>query len=144
MSDTIQNDKILLFSSKPLIGHENAYALIRIFVGLLMSYHGAEVFNSSLMADYSKWNQFEGLTNPLFIVYIGKGLELVTGVFLVIGFFTRIAALLTVINMLTITFLIGGGKFWYEDQHPFLFALIAILFFFNGSGIWSLDKKMWQ
>jgi putative oxidoreductase len=132
----------LLFSSEPFIGNERAIAVVRIIVGLLMGYHGFEVFNLELLVTYSKWDQFNGLAYPLFFVYIGKGLELVTGFCLTLGFFTRVAAMLTVLNMLTITFLVGAGKFWYEDQHPFLFALLAVLFFFNGSGRWSLDNKL--
>lgn len=142
MSNTVQNDKKTLFFSKPLQGTESVYAAIRIIVGLLMAYHGLEVFNSDLMTEYSKWNQFKGSPSPILIVYIGKGLELVTGLFFIFGFFTRISALFMAINMLAICFFIGGGKFWYEDQHPFLFVLIAILFFFNGSGKWSLDNKL--
>jgi putative oxidoreductase len=34
---------------------------------------------------------------------------------------------------------VGHGRFWYEDQHPFLFALFGVLFFFTGPGAWSLD-----
>jgi len=141
MLNFIENEKTGLFSSKPLTGNENVYAAIRIIVGLLMAYHGLEVFNSDLMVEYSKWDQFKSLSLSLPIVYIGKGLELITGLLFVLGLFTRISALFMAINMLTICFLVGGGKFWYEDQHPFLFALIAILFFFNGSGKWSLDNK---
>jgi putative oxidoreductase len=49
-----------------------------------MAYHGLEVVNSDLMTEYSKWAKFKGLPSPLLIVYIGKGLELVTGLFLVL------------------------------------------------------------
>lgn len=142
MSNEIQNEKKVLFSSHRIAGSETFYALVRIIIGLLMAYHGLEVFNSNLMMDYSKWEQFKDLPSPLSIVYIGKGLELITGLFFAFGFLTRISALFMALNMLTICFFIGKGKFWYEDQHPFLFAIIAILFFFFGSGKWSLDKKL--
>jgi putative oxidoreductase len=35
---------------------------------------------------------------------------------------------------------VGAGKFYYEDQHPFIFALLALVFFFTGPVQWSLDK----
>ncbi len=36
-------------------------------------------------------------------------------------------------------FFVGHGKIWYEDQHPFLFVLLAFVFFFIGGGKWSVD-----
>jgi putative oxidoreductase len=77
---------------------------------------------------------------PLFMAYLGKGLELVTGLCFVWGLFTRVAALAMAINMLFICFKIGNGKFWYEDQYPFLFALLAMVFFFTGPVAFCLDK----
>ena len=142
MSNTIQKDKKSFFFSGPLQGTESVYAAIRIIVGLLMAYHGLEIFDAKLMNDYSMWDQFKGVPSPLVIVYIGKALELVTGMFFVLGIFTRISAVLITINMLVICFFIGNGKFWYEDQHPFLFALISLLFFFKGSGKWAIDNKL--
>jgi putative oxidoreductase len=39
-----------------------------------------------------------------------------------------------------ICFRIGQGRFWYEDQHPFLFVLLALFFVFAGAGKYSLDE----
>jgi hypothetical protein len=33
----------------------------------------------------------------------------------------------------------GEGKILGENQHPFLLAIISLLFFFNGAGRFSLD-----
>lgn len=117
-----------------------AYAIIRMIIGALMLYHGLEVFDSKLMIEYSKWDQFKMLPFSRVLVYIGKGLELLTGLFVMIGFKTKISSLLISINMFVICFFIGHGKFWYEDQHPFLFGLFGLIFFFGGSGIYSLDE----
>lgn len=116
-------------------------ASIRILTGLLIAYHGWEIFDSAKMAEYAKWNVIQTLPAPQLMVYIGKGLELITGLCFVFGIFTRIAALLMALNMLFICFKVGNGKFYYEDQHPFLFALIALVFFFAGPVKWSLDQR---
>lgn len=131
-----------LFSSHPIRENESAYALIRMLVGFLMLYHGIEIFDYSLMLEYSNWDQLKNLPFSLSLVYLGKGLELITGVCFILGFFTRIAALLMAIDMVCICFYVGSGKFWYEDQHPFLFAIIAILYFALGSGKWSIDRML--
>jgi putative oxidoreductase len=127
-----------LFSPLPL-WQSNGLALLRIVTGLLMAYHGLEIFDRKKMLPYMEWDVIKSLPAPEVFVYIGKGLEFVTGICFVLGLFTRIAAVLMAINMLFICFKIGNGKFYYEDQHPFLFALIALVFFFTGPVKWSLD-----
>ncbi|MFN8345902.1 MAG: DoxX family protein [Spirosomataceae bacterium] len=117
-------------------------AIIRIITGLLMTYHGFEVFDSKLMNDYAQWDMFKDLPFGLILVYLGKGAELVAGVLLTLGWYTQWASAFMALTMLSITFFVGHGKFWYEDQHPFLFVLLAMLFYFNGAGSWSLDAKL--
>lgn len=126
-----------IFTSNP-VSTENGLAIVRIITGLLMAYHGLEIFNRELMVGYVNWDVIKGLPAPEFMVYLGKGLELVTGILLVAGLFTRITTILIMGNMLFICFFVGGGKFYSEDQHPFLFALIGFLFFMTGPGSWSL------
>lgn len=120
---------------------KNGLAVIRILTGLLMMYHGWEIFKPETLAEYQKWDVVKSLPAPVFMVYLGKGIELVTGFCFVIGFFTRISALLMAANMLFICFKIGNGKFYYEDQLPFLFAVLAFVFFFTGAVKWGIDKN---
>ena len=127
-----------LFSPLPL-WRDNGLAILRIITGLLMAYHGLEIFDRAKMLPYMEWDVVKSLPAPETFVYIGKGLEFVTGICFVLGLFTRIAAVFMAIDMLFICFKIGSGKFYYEDQHPFLFALLAIVFFFTGPVKWSLD-----
>jgi putative oxidoreductase len=123
---------------------EEALAVIRISVGLMMAHHGLEVFNPELMAGYAKWEVIQKFPFHEHIAYVGKGLEFVTGVAFVLGIFTRISAILMAGNMLFICFFIGNGKFYYDDQHPFLFAVLAILFVFAGPVKWALDFKFFR
>ena len=105
-----------------------------------MAYHGWEVFDSAKMEEYAKWDVIQEMPAPLVMVYIGKGLEFFTGVCFAFGIFTRIAALLMAGNMLVICFKVGNGRFYYEDQHPFLFSVLALVFFFTGPVKWSIDQ----
>jgi len=133
----------LLLSPQPL-WQSNGLLLLRIVTGLLMAYHGLEVFNPELMKGYTEWEVIKSLPYPLFMVYLGKGLELVTGIFLTIGLFTKLAALFMLADMLFICFKVGDGKFWYENQHSFLFALLALLFFFTGPVKCALDFVLFK
>jgi len=132
-----------ILSSEPL-WQNNGLAILRIITGLLMVYHGWEIFDGNKMNEYAKWDSVKALPAPTFIVYLGKGLELVPGMLLILGLFTRPAALLMAINMLFICFKIGHGKFYYEDQHPFLFALLALVFLFTGPIKWSIDQLIFR
>ena len=109
-----------------------------------MVYHGLEIFRPETMKTYLEWDVIQKLPFPVFMTYLGKGIELVTGFCLTLGLLTRIAALLMAVNMLFICFYIGNGKFYYEDQLPFLFALLSMVFFFTGSVKFGLDGLLFK
>lgn len=115
-----------------------AIGIVRIITGLFLLYHGFEIFKPEVMAEYPKMSALSGNAGSI-IAYIGKALELIVGILLVVGYQTRLAALLMIVVFLSITFFIGSGKFWYTDQHPFLFVLLGVIFLFYGSGKFSLD-----
>lgn len=115
--------------------------LIRVFIGVFLVIHGKEVFDSVKMQEYVKWDSFK---NSSFLPYLGKGAEFVAGIMLVAGLFTRIAAIITIGTFLYITFMVGKGQFWMDDQHPFLFVLFGLLFLFTGPGAISLDKWIYR
>ncbi len=132
-----------LFSSEPL-WQSNGLVLLRIVTGLLMACHGLEVFKADTIKSYAEWEVIKKLPAPLFMAYLGKGMELATGLCLTLGLFTRIAALFLFIEMIFICFKIGNGKFYYEDQHPFIFALLALVFFFTGPVKFGLDNLLFK
>jgi putative oxidoreductase len=102
------------------------------------------MFGRKAMLPYLDWDVIKSLPAPETFLYIGNGLEFVTGICFVLGSFTRFAAVFMAIDMLFICFKVGGGKFWYQDQYPFLFAMIAMIFFFTGPVKWSLDKLWFE
>jgi len=132
-----------LFSSGPL-WQKNGLAFLRIITGLLMAYHGMEVFQPEVIKGYTEWDSIKDLPSPIYAVYVGKGLELVSGIFLALGLFTRVAALLMFADMIFICFKVGNGKFYYEDQHPFIFALLALVFFFTGPVKFAIDNLIFK
>ncbi len=128
------------FSPSPIL-LPHALAVVRVVIGLLILYHGFEIFDQEVMKGYLEWDTFKKPSGKA-LVYIGKSGELLSGILLVVGLFTRIGALLLVGTLSYITFFVGHGRFWYEDQHPFLFVLFGVLFLFTGPGTWCLDEKI--
>lgn len=131
------------FLSPSSIALTNGIAFIRIIVGLLLIYHGLEVFDPELMKGYMTWDTFKGPSAKL-MVYAGKSSELLAGIFIFLGLLTRLGAVMMIGTFSYITFMIGHGKFWYEDQHPFMFALFGLLFLFTGPGSWSVDAILFK
>jgi putative oxidoreductase len=109
-------------------------AMLGFLVGFLMAWHGFEVFSPEKMNGYSKWMSEIHFMFPCFIAYVGKGAEFLSGCLLMVRLFTRIASFILAITMLTITFGIGHGRILMEDQHPFMFAVLAVLFLSVGDG----------
>ena len=87
---------------------------------------------------------FQKVVIPCVYGLSGKTAELVAGFLLTIGLFTRIAAIIIIGTFIYIPFFVGNGKIWYEDQYPFLFALFGCVFFFVGSGKWSIDNILFR
>jgi putative oxidoreductase len=121
---------------------DRGMAVLRVITGLLMAYHGMEVFSTEKMEMYMGWNAVQQLPAGKLLVYLGKGGEFVTGILLILGFFTKWASLIMACIMFFICFFIGKGRFWYEDQHAFVFALLALVFVIYGPGAWALDHKI--
>ena len=129
-----------IFSASP-VWQNNGLFLIRIIAGFLLIWHGWEIFNAEKMKGYVSWDMFK---TKSFLPYFGKATELAGGVLLFLGLFTRIGCLLLIGAFAYITFFVGKGKFWMDDQHPFLFVLIAMLFIFTGPGVLALDNLLFK
>ena len=129
-----------LFSAQP-ISTGNILAFVRIVIGIFLIIHGKEVFQADKMTEYAKWETFKGSS---ILPYLGKGSEFVAGVLLLLGLFTRLASLITIGTFIYIVFFVGNGKFWMDDQHPFMFVLFGLLFFFTGPGQWSADQILFK
>jgi putative oxidoreductase len=132
----------IFFSSAPL-WQTTGLTLVRWALGVFLIYHGLEIFDESIINKYLSWDAFKNPSGK-FLVYAGKAGELIAGILFVLGLFTRIASLLTIGVMGFITFFLGNGIIWQNDQHPFLFVLLALVFFFTGPGNFSLDKMIFN
>lgn len=118
--------------------------ILRILVGVMMMYHGWEIFDELKMVEYGKWMVDLDFPFPATLAYLGKGSELLGGLLLAIGLFTRIASLALIITMSIVTFGIGNGRLLMEDQHPFMFVVLGLLFLFLGAGDFSFDKGFYN
>jgi putative oxidoreductase len=132
------------FLSTRTMGFHTGLALVRIITGSFLAYHGWEIFDAAKMKEYQGWDAFNNASSGAILVYLGKGAELVSGILLIAGLLTRIACLIIIGTMGYIAFFLGNGIIWYNDQHPFLFVLMAMLFIFTGPGKYSIDHLLFD
>jgi putative oxidoreductase len=127
------------FLSSGGLWQEGGMLLIRLMIGAFMLYHGWEVFDVEKINGYEKWLSGMQFPSPRLMAYLGKGTEWLTSLLITLGLLTRFACLSLALTMSIITFGIGEGRIFMQEQHPFLFVLLALIFFFQGPGRWSLD-----
>ena len=122
---------------KPFMSSYNSqvYALMRIVAGFLFLWHGAQkLFGipSAMPGDV-----------PAFIIYGAGPIELIGGILIMIGLFTRWAAFITSGQMAVAYWIAHGTKALLPIQNQGeLAALYCFVFLFistQGGGIWSVD-----
>ncbi len=117
---------------------DHAYALFRIVSGFLFFWHGTQkFFNYPIEYPY-------GPLNPISMA--AGAIELVAGVLIVIGLFTRPAAFIAS-GMMAVGYWMGHGTQSFfpianGGELAVLYCFGFLLIAAYGSGIWSLDNKI--
>ncbi len=76
--------------------------------------------------------------SALTFVYLNGGIEIVLGILLIIGIYTRISALILALHLLFITIDVGYNAIGIRD---FGLTLATLSIFFNGPDFLSLENK---
>jgi len=128
---------------------EHPMTIIRICTGIGFIIQGLNVFHSGYMIGHiSIFSDLYHLPAPEILAYLSKGAELLLGIMLVLGAFTRVAALMLMINMAVATLLnyysLDGNIFSTEDyqtQLSWFYMIIGFAIFVSGPTAYSLDEK---
>ena len=113
--------------------------LVRVMTGLIILHYGLELFNPDKMTGYQQWLTDIHFPVPFLMAWLGKATELAGGGLLMIGLFTRFVSIPLIITMGVVTFIMGKGNIFADEQLPFLLLLLCFVFLSTGAGIWSLD-----
>ncbi|MGC1240820.1 MAG: DoxX family membrane protein [Chryseosolibacter sp.] len=114
-------------------------ALVRIMVGVMLVFHGWQLFETSDMKGYADLLSNISIPFPEAMAYTGKLIELIGGLLLVLGLLTSLVTTSLFLTFIFITFVIGEGDIFTGNQLPFMFAMFSLLFFFTGPGRFSID-----
>jgi putative oxidoreductase len=119
-----------------------AYAVLRIVVGLLFAFHGAQ----KILGWHSEMTPPVGSQ-----LWIGGLIELVGGLLIAVGLLTRPAAFIASGQMAVayIQFhwkLAVAGGLWLpainKGEPAVLYCFVFLFIAAHGAGIWSLDRRM--
>jgi putative oxidoreductase len=128
---------------------EFAEPILRIALGGVLIPHGMQKLFGAFggMGLHANAALFEkiGYSPGIFWGTLVGLTELVGGIMLVIGLFTRFAAAAVLIFMLTaIKFTSAKGFFWSNGgmEYPLLIGVCALYFVIRGSGPWSVDHQI--
>mgnify|MGYP001013286538 FL=1 len=135
-----------LFKSKP--DYINFGLLFyRLALGISMFYHGYLKYVSGEQGLYKVGDMLSALGVPsgfeVILGTIASYAEMVGGILLIIGLFTRIGTLLVVGTLAVATILNLNGNFFSWD-YPSQMGFGAIMLFFAGAGRYSLDKALFK
>lgn len=124
-----------------------ALPLLRIAMGLILVPHGCQKlfgwFGGPGFARFAQIFEGIGYRPGMFWVTVVALTELVGGICLALGLFTRFVALAIAIFMINaIYFTSAKGFFWTQQgsEFPILIFFVALVFLIRGGGEYSLDK----
>ena len=132
------------------LGNYFSYPLIRLITGILLMPHGYGKLKKGWNGELDGFINFldKEYSNPfitgVFLAYLIALTELLGGVCIALGFFTRIAALSVTIFM---TFAVHqhfhDGFYWTKGgyEYPLMWGVITFAIFLRGSGDIALDKR---
>ncbi|WP_224702614.1 DoxX family protein [Devosia aquimaris] len=115
-----------------------ALAVLRIVSGLLFLLHGTQKIIG--------FPAMDGGTPPLMSLFGAAGIiEIVTGVLIIIGFFTRPAAFIASGTMAVAYWMVHAPGSIFPTQNfgdaAVLFCFVFLYLVFAGPGAWSVNKK---
>jgi len=123
--------------------------MLRIILGIILIPHGCQkAFGWFGGAGFAKFSQiFESIGYKPGAVWLSIVIlaELGGGICLVLGLFTRVAALLVALFMVNAVWVTSAkGFFWTAVgyEYSLLILAVALVFMVRGGGAYALDSKM--
>lgn len=113
---------------------EHTYALLRIVAGFLFLFHGAQkLFGIPLPTPEL----------PAFVIYVGGGIELIGGILVMIGLFTRWAAFVCSGQMAVAYWMAHGAQALFpianQGELAVLYCFVFLFIAAKGAGMWGVD-----
>jgi putative oxidoreductase len=117
--------------------------ILRVVLGIAFAVHGWMKWQTGIDGVAGFFGSI-GVPAPELMAWVVTIVELVGGIFLIIGFLTQFVSILLLLDMLGAIlfarvsgpFIEGGGISWEKEA---VFAAAAVCLILAGPGIWSVD-----
>jgi uncharacterized membrane protein YphA (DoxX/SURF4 family) len=128
---------------------DNRTILVRLIVGLIFLSEGIQKYLFPELLGTGRFLQI-GFSHPAFWAYFTGSFEIICGMLVLSGLFTRVAAVPLFIIMMTAfvttkwPLLLNKG-FWpmaHEYRTDFAMTILLVYLFIYGGGRWSVDSKI--
>lgn len=116
--------------------------LLRIFIGVRLIYGVQDnVLNWEDMIRFSDFLKEFHFPFPMACAIVSVYAQLVAGILILLGWLTRYAALLMIINFVIALIMVHRNDSFEAMTSPLSILFCCLLFLFNGPGGISIDKK---
>jgi len=130
--------KKYLFNIRP-VGNDLALLLLRAASGGMMAYaHGWPKTQKVMAGDFSFGDPI-GIGQEASLV-LAAFAELVCGVLVVLGLFTRLALLPLIFTMVVAVFIVHADDPFGKQEFGLLYLIPYLVLLLKGPGNWSLDR----
>lgn len=119
---------------------EYGVVFVRLIIGFHLIYGTQDnVFSYARMEEFAAFLSQNGVPFPLFSAFLSAYAQFICGILFVVGFFTRLAAIVMIINFIFAIIIAHIGD-TYPNMFPALMMLFASIFFLiHGAGKLSVD-----
>ncbi|HOE01054.1 MAG TPA: DoxX family protein [Kiritimatiellia bacterium] len=115
--------------------------ILRVFLGASLLTHGwAKMFGG--LAKHAQFVSSLGMPAPHVMAFLSAFAESFAALFLIVGFLTRPAALMVVVNMLVAICVVHLHDGFSKQEAAWLYLVPALFFVLKGAGYWSVDRTL--
>ncbi len=113
--------------------------ILRVSAGLFMATHGFGKIFGGRMEGFASGVEDMGFPLPVVFAWAAALSELVGGVFVALGLFTRISAFFVACTMFVAGFIRHGADPFSDKEMALLYLAINLFFLLAGGGRWTVD-----
>ncbi|MEX0703203.1 MAG: DoxX family protein [Planctomycetales bacterium] len=128
-----------------------ALLLLRLVVGVVFIYHGGQKlfgkpwFDGMGMAGFTDILRGLQIPNPVLMAWLAAISEFAGGTLVLIGFFTRLAAIPLIVTMGMAIYHVHPDQFSGKDgmEFPLTLGVVLVAILLSGPGRFSFDRLVW-
>lgn len=121
---------------------ELAPLLLRLFIAFVLIYGTMDnVFSQARMMEFRDFLAQNGFPQPLAAAHLSAYAQFITGILLLLGLFTRLAAAVVVVNFIVALLMVHAGLPFNANIAPMAMLVGGLFFLLYGAPRYSLDAR---